>query len=48
MELVIILLVQVIKSRMMKWVVHVACIGEINSYRTLAEKPKGKKSTRKT
>jgi hypothetical protein len=35
--------VRVIKSRRMRWVVHVACIGERKeAYRILVEKPEGK------
>jgi hypothetical protein len=37
-------IVQVIKSRKMRWVEHVACMGERRGvYRVLVEKPEGKR-----
>jgi hypothetical protein len=40
-------IIRVIKSRKMRWEGHVACMGEINAYGILVEKPEGKRPVRK-
>jgi hypothetical protein len=42
-------IIRIIKSRRMRWVGHVAQMGEMrNMYRLLVGKPEGKKTSRKT
>jgi hypothetical protein len=37
-------IIRVIKSRRLRWVGHVACMGEMrNAYRVLVEKPEGRR-----
>jgi hypothetical protein len=36
-------IISVMKSRMMRWMGHVACMGEISAYKILVGKPEGKK-----
>jgi hypothetical protein len=33
-----------LKSKRMRWVRHVACMGEINEYKIFIRKPEGKRS----
>jgi hypothetical protein len=41
-------IIRVIKSRKMKWLRHVACMGEMrNAYSILVRKPKGKRPRRR-